>query len=276
MLNWGVKHGVIGSNPLKAIKPLRHDCPRQRRPLSLAEVNRLLEASREPWKSVWYAFLTTGMRYAEVRELRFTDLDWTNREIIIRAGVAKNHRERRIPMDDRLYQILAERLAQRDQRQPGRGVTPKQDAQIKARFTKDHVFTGALCTPLSHAMLYRSFHLSCKRSGIEALTLDSQGREVEHLDLHSLRVTFATEQIENGSDPKTVQELLGHRTLDMTMRLYAKIRHQSKRQAIGRLRYGGGAQAPEHVVELPAKDGLTVQDGHKSVTTDQEHRKESA
>ena len=40
-------------------------------------------------------------------------------------------------------------------------------------------------------------------------------------------------------------DLLGHRTLDMTMRIYAKINTHTKRQALAKLPYGGGAVAPD-------------------------------
>lgn len=72
--------------------------------------------------------------------------------------------------------------------------------------------------------------------------------------MHSLRRTFATDLIENGADPKTVQELLGHKTLAMTMDLYAKIRRGSTRQAVARLSYGAGAQGPSHVVEFQPRE----------------------
>jgi hypothetical protein len=38
-------------------------------------------------------------------------------------------------------------------------------------------------------------------------TLDSDGRAVEHVDLHSLRRTFATNLIAGGADPKSVSTL---------------------------------------------------------------------
>ena len=75
----------------------------------------------------------------------------------------------------------------------------------------------------------------CRLAGIQTRTLDSEGREIDHVDVHSCRRTFATNLIVNGADPKTVQELLGHKTLAMTMNLYAKIHSGTKRQAVGRL-----------------------------------------
>jgi hypothetical protein len=82
-----------------------------------------------------------------------------------------------------------------------------------------------------------------------------------------LRVTFATEAIASGADPKSVQELLGHKTLDMTMRIYAKMRGATKRQAVAGLRYGSGSQPPDHLVEYPASQPIRVQFGEKITTS---------
>src|SRR5262245_9426850 len=112
----------------------------------------------------------------------------------------------------------------------------------------------------------------CGKAGIVTKATDAEGRVVEHVDVHSLRRTFATNLIAAGADPKSVQELLGHRTLDMTMRIYAKIHGQTKRQALGRLSYGKGTLAPGHIVAYPATVGIREQDGH-TVVTSQEDKK---
>jgi hypothetical protein len=91
---------------------------------------------------------------------------------------------------------------------------------------------------------------------------------MEHVDIHSFRRTFATNLIAGGADPKSVQELFGHATLDMTMRIYAKIHTQTKRQALGRLSYGRGALAPEHIVEYPAKE--EGRESHRIVTKERD------
>ena len=65
-----------------------------------------------------------------------------------------------------------------------------------------------------------------------------------------------------GIEAKTDQELMGHATLEMTMKLYAKIHASTKRQAVGKLSWGAGVSDPEHVVSFPAKS----QNGHRMVT----------
>jgi integrase len=91
--------------------------------------------------------------------------------------------------------------------------------------------------------------------------LDEQGREVDHVDLHSLRRTFTTDALSNGADPNSVRLILGHKNLDMTMKIYGKMHAQSKRQAIARLSYGKGSQTPEHLVQLPNTRPIRVQFG---------------
>jgi integrase len=143
-------------------------------------------------------------------------------------------------------------LAGRDGRRPGRGNNPKTDALVKAKFTRDRVFTTTQDTPLRHRNLIRTLQACCKKAVIEILTLDTEGNELEHVDLHSLRRTFTTTLIVNGADPETVRQLLGHKTLDMTMKIYTKVNSQTKRQAIGKLVYGGGAKPYEHVLPIVA------------------------
>ena len=46
----------------------------------------------------------------------------------------------------------------------------------------------------------------------------------EHLTPHGLRHTFATNCLENGMEPKVLQKIIGHSTLQMTMDLYCHVR----------------------------------------------------
>src|SRR6516165_10505509 len=140
-------------------------------------------------------------------------------------AVAKSCRERRLPIDNGLWEILCRQKAGRESRRPGKGRTPKITEKVARRFSREHVFVSTQNTPLTHRSgLYNAFMRCCQLAQIPTRTFDAEGNLVEHIDLHSLRRTFATNLIASGADPKSVEELLGHETLDMTMRLYAKIK----------------------------------------------------
>src|SRR5262249_38670102 len=158
--------GLIASNPITKLTLLRHDNPKDGRPLSAAEVTRLLETSKPRWRDVWYALLTTGMRIGELIRLRFSDVDWGSREIIVRKHSAKNHIERRIPLDGHLYAILERLEAGRLERQPGRGNSPKDTERIRERFSRERVFVTGQNTPLSAVDVYHTFMRCLEVAGI--------------------------------------------------------------------------------------------------------------
>jgi integrase len=264
MLRWGVRHKIIGSSPLDSVKALPHLRPKDGRALDPEEVETLLKTSPEPWRSIWYAYLVTGLRRGELARLTFDDVDHEARELIVRPYRAKGKRERRIPIDDGLWDIIARQRAGRAARRPSSKV--KNGTPLAERFSDRHVFVTPANTPLDGNAVYAYFLRHCVKAGIAVETFDAEGKQLEHVDLHSLRRTFATQLIVNGADAKSVQELLGHKTLAMTMRLYAKVRPQNKRHALGKLPYGKGASAPAHVIEYPGAEGKTVPFGHQSVT----------
>jgi integrase len=244
MLRWGVQHRLIGSNPIEGVRPKNHT-PREGRAFTADEIERLLTASPQPWRDIWYAYLVTGMRKMELASLQWRDIDTEAREIIVRADVAKTRTARRIPIDAGLWEILERR--RREPRAPGSGKTAAITRRVQERFTREHVFTSTENTPISPDGAYKAFKRCCKLAGIERSTADTDGQEIEHLDVHSFRRTFATSLITSGADPKSVQTLLGHKTLAMTMNLYAKVNANHQRRAIDALPYGRGVATPEGV-----------------------------
>ena len=238
MLNWAVRRQKIGSNPITNIAKLP-EYPRESRALEAHEVESLLKCSTEHWRRVWYGYLASGTRKMELANILFTDVDWQAKELIIRAGYSKNGRARRIPLDPRLLDITVQQKEQADHRQPGNWSDQKTNQRILERFSKQHVFVSTANTPLG-GNVYRAFKSSCKRAGISTTTTNSHGEVVEVVSLHSTRHTFASNLILNGADPRSVQQLLGHRTLDMTMKIYAKLFIGQQRSAISKLSIGEG------------------------------------
>lgn len=56
--------------------------------------------------------------------------------------------------------------------------------------------------------------------------------QISHINFHGLRHTFATRCIEGGADYKTVSELLGHASVNMTLNLYVHPQIEQKRKCI--------------------------------------------
>ena len=55
--------------------------------------------------------------------------------------------------------------------------------------------------------------------------------KIERVRFHDLRHTFASQLVMGGVDLKAIQELLGHKTIDMTLR-YAHLSPDHKRAAV--------------------------------------------
>ncbi|MFR2836638.1 MAG: tyrosine-type recombinase/integrase, partial [[Clostridium] nexile] len=53
--------------------------------------------------------------------------------------------------------------------------------------------------------------------------VNKAGIELQPFTPHTFRHTFATRAIESGMNPKTLQRILGHGTLQMTMDLYCHV-----------------------------------------------------
>ena len=233
----------IGSNPIKDVKPLRHDAPcKERRPLEAGEVDRLFDTSPDYLRPVWRMFMSTAIRRSELVGMRFADIDFERQTVTIRASTAKNHKAREIPLDDTMLAMLAELRGQAKDRRPVDHPKPAQSARQAAAFSREHVFVTRANTPLKNNLLDR-FYAVCAKAGID------DGHPGGSVDLHSLRVSCATLMLQGGANPKDVQAILGHSTLALTMKVYAKATERGKRSAIGALPFATVSR-PKHVVSV--------------------------
>ena len=58
---------------------------------------------------------------------------------------------------------------------------------------------------------------------VQKMNRENPNLQMEPFTPHSLRHTFATKAIAKGMRPKTLQRLLGHNSLQMTMDLYCHV-----------------------------------------------------
>lgn len=243
MLNKAVEWGRIGSNPITDVKPLCHDKPKkERRPLNVAEVESFLANSPAYLRPVWRVFLCTGIRKNELVNMRFEDVDFDARVATVRAGTAKNHKAREIPLDDEVLATIRQLQTEAPFRVPMAGKSEAITARQLKAFSKDHVFVTKANTPWKNNLLPR-FYASCRNAGIDDAVPGGA------VDIHSLRVTFTTLALEHGAAPKAIQAILGHSTLALTMGVYAKATDRAKRDAVGALPFAS-VRTPEHVISL--------------------------
>jgi integrase/recombinase XerD len=125
-----------------------------------------------------------GLRCSEVLDLRWDDIDWERGILWVRGG--KGQKDRRLPLPDSLQNALK---------------------QYRAAYpTQCFVFEGQNAGTAYDA---RSFQLvfkqACQRAGITAKAT-----------LHWLRHSYATHLLEQGTDLRYIQVLLGHKSSKTT------------------------------------------------------------
>jgi integrase/recombinase XerD len=163
----------------------RHE---QRLPLILSkdEVERILTApSHLKTRALLMTVYSTGLRRSEVARLRVSDIDSARMTITVDGKGKKD----RVVM---LSPVLLDTL-----RQYWRQAKPKH-----------WLFPGETPDqPISGNDVFAVFHNAVRRAGI-----------TKHVSPHSLRHSFATHLLESGVDLRTIQLLLGHRSLKTTAR----------------------------------------------------------
>ena len=218
MLNKAIAWNTLAEYPAKHVKALTVTNERTRF-LSEEEEGALLPVCSPPLRRIVEAGLLTGFRTQELTSLRVEDIDLQRRLLTVAACFSKNSESRTLPMGDRLATLFQEALAER-----GTAVT---------------IFTtskGQPWDPTNFGMVFRS---ACGRAGIEPC------------GLHTLRHTFASRLIMAGIDLRTVQELLGHKDIKMTLR-YAHLSPNHKRAAMETLEQRFCAKSPANFHNTPS------------------------
>jgi len=145
--------------------------------LSKDEIKLLIEKARNKKSKLAIKFLySTGLRVSEFVNLQKKDIELNEKIGWVRAGKGKK---------DRLF-ILPESLL----------------PEIKE--VMDNAFTEFIF-PVTPRAVQKLVKNSCRRAGIN-----------KKVSPHTLRHSFATHLLENGTDIRKIQELLGHSNLQTT------------------------------------------------------------
>jgi integrase len=183
------------------------------------EVRRFLAAARDEDEHVFvfYALaLYAGLRAGEIAALEWPDVDLDRRLIIVQRsfdGPTKSDRVRYVPILDPLLPVLrAWRL-----RHPGRLV-----------FTN---LAGTMFQP-SARIFQEVLHRVLDAAGFPKV--ERNGRERPYVRFHDLRHSYASHWVMKGGDLFKLQKILGHQSVQMTMR-YAHLAPEAFKDDYARL-----------------------------------------
>jgi integron integrase len=189
--------------------------------LGPGEVRRLLAELEGVPKLVASLLYGSGLRVIEALRLRRQDLDFERRVIYVRAP--KGNRHRVVPFPRSLIGPLESHLRRRKRehdrlRTRGEGVVHLPRAyDRKDPRAATWVFPASRDCVDPRSGIVARFHLH--PSAIQK-PITSAARRLaipKKVTCHTLRHSFATHLLQSGSDIRTVQELLGHRSVKTTM-----------------------------------------------------------
>lgn len=167
--------------------PIKFPKPTQKLPkaLSNGEVTALINASEDiRTNAILELIYATGLRVSECASLRFSNIDFQERMITV---VGKGKKERKIPFHERANIALLAFISGREKKQ------------------SDFLFENPSHKPLSRQWVFEIIKEAAKKAGI-----------IKSVSPHMLRHSFATHLLNGKADLRSIQELLGHASIQTT------------------------------------------------------------
>ena len=198
---FGQREGWMKSNPAKALRNPRKS---QKLPhfLSNDEIGKLLSAPQGEAamalrdRAILETLYSAGLRVSELVGLTDGDLDFAAGIVRVRG---KGRRERLSPIGSHAIRALKSWLSKRQ-------LSPR-----SAQGREAPVFTNKFGTRLTTRSVARMLEKYLKETGLDQRTSP-----------HTLRHSFATHLLDRGADIRSVQELLGHKSL-VTTQIYTHV-----------------------------------------------------
>lgn len=224
MMDFAKENDVIINNPCK--KSVKSDMGQpsdKKEALTIDVQKKFLEGAKgQSYENQFRFILQTGLRTGELVGLKWDDINFENRTLTIsrtmefrykvgewRVGPPKSKSGyRTIPLTDEAIRILK---AQKEK-----------NSKIKVINLEwaDQVFLCRKGEPVKNSTYDTALFKICDKVGIKRFSM------------HVLRHTFATRCIEAGMMPKTLQKILGHSNIGITMNLYVHITEDEKHKEI--------------------------------------------
>jgi len=196
----GADWGMASEETLKRVGKVKKKVEENTRLrfLTVEECQTLIDCCAEHLKPIVTVALHTGMRRGEILNLKWEQVDVKHGFILLE--ITKNGERREIPIDNTLTMMFN---------------------NMPRGLESVYVFTDPR-TGEPYKSVQTSFETALKRA------------EIRDFRFHDLRHTFASHLVMAGVDLTSIRELLGHKSLAMTIR-YAHLAPGHKRRAINML-----------------------------------------
>jgi len=196
-----VEWEMIERNPFDRGKALRFkENNRRMRYLTQEEIDKLLEVCvNQHTRDIAIATINTGMRRQEVVNLKWEQIKGD----FIYLEKTKTDEARQVPINEDLAELFKE-------------------IRLRNQLRSEFVFCDKEGQHIGCKRASRSFLASVRKAGIE----DFVFRDLRH--------TFASHFVMRGGSLKGLQEILGHKTMTMTLR-YAHLSKEHKKKAVSLL-----------------------------------------
>ena len=236
MLNWAVGREYLDRTPFRrgteVLIRLELEDNKRRRRVSEEEETALLAVASPHLRSMIIAALDTGMRRGEMLALKFGDIDWKRRVIVLRGPTTKSRRTRVVPIGtSRLLAVLEWlRLDSTGERKDDQVAVFSNEAGEPLKTFKKAWLVAVLKA--------HGYDPKWRKGSYKDLTADCQQRFREiNLHWHDLRHEYASRLVERGVPLAQVRDLLGHASI-LTTERYDNQRLEMLQAAVARLEDG--------------------------------------
>jgi len=192
------RQGLITHNPAEAVEMLPVDPEPVKEPFTVEQIKALLRAAKGDWRGAIMIALYTGMRMKDVANLRWENVDLSNKWISFKAG--KTRQRIKIPMHDALHDFLLE--------------LPAPDSGKAFLFSSLAGKSTGGKSGLSMAFS-RLMERARVRGEIVRERKGESGRSVSTLSFHSLRHTLVSLMANAGVPVEVRQKFTGHASAEM-------------------------------------------------------------
>lgn len=224
MLEFAKENEVIRSNPCK--RSVKSDIGKEtekKEALTIENQKKFLKGTRgRAYENAYRFILQTGLRTGELVALTWKDIDFEKHTLKIERSMEFRHSVgewrvgppksksgyRTIPLTEEAINILKRQKEKNSK------------LEIIAEEWKDHIFLCRKGTPVKNSTYDTALFKICDQVNIPRFSM------------HVLRHTFATRCIEAGMIPKTLQKIMGHSNIGITMNLYVHITEDEKQKEI--------------------------------------------